>query len=344
MKGRKLVSIIIPIYNSADFLDRTLKSVLGQTYKEIEVLLIDDGSTDESRTICERYKDLDSRIKVFYKENGGVSTARNVGLHYMKGEYCQFIDSDDMIPSNYTEILVERLEQTNCDVAFCGVKKMGKNIKYLLELGNEIFSREEYLYELYKGEKFATKSACIGLYKTDIIKNYKVIFPEEIRCGEDSIFIMKYIKYCRDIATVHDTVYYYMYDNNNSATSARYYDHFLIEMQRYELANGILKESTIKKEVAQFYMNDEIREILLYAAHSKEKYGERIRNLRRFVNNAGTRYAIKYYRRDDKKKSWFIPAMIKGKMALFLYLALIYRNKLSRDRNSSEVKTKSSYY
>ena len=97
MEKEKLVSMIIPVYNSAAFLERTLISVLSQSYKNIEVLLIDDGSTDGSGVICDRYQDIDSRIRVFHRKNGGVSAARNLGICHMKGEFCQFVDSDDMI-------------------------------------------------------------------------------------------------------------------------------------------------------------------------------------------------------------------------------------------------------
>ena len=338
-----MVSIIIPVYNSADFLDRTLKSVLGQIYENIEILLVNDGSTDESGVVCDQYKKEDSRIRVIHKENGGVSTARNIGLYNMKGEFCQFVDSDDVIPENYTKILVERLEESRCDAAFCGVEKIWDNKRYLLELSDEVYSTDEYIYELYKGDKFATKSACVGIYKTDIIKSGNVTFPENVHCGEDSIFIMEYIKHCKAIRTVHGTVYNYMHDNVNSATSAVYYDHFLVEMQRYKLANRIIKDKGIKESVAQFYMNSEIRELLQYVIYSEEKYSVKIETLKRFVNNLDTKYAIRFYRRDDKKKSLLIPVMIRNRVAFMLYFALKYRGRYLQKENFKKVKVKSLY-
>lgn len=343
MENSKMVSIIIPVYNSADFLDRTLKSVLGQTYENIEILLVNDGSTDESGAVCDQYKREDPRIRVFHKENGGVSTARNTGLYNMRGEFCQFVDSDDVIPENYTKTLVERLEESSCDAAFCGVEKIWDNKRYLLELSDEAYSPDEYLYELYKGDKLATKSACIGIYRTEIIKQHNVIFPENIRCGEDSIFIMNYIKHCRSVVTVHNTVYKYMYDNRNSATSAIYYDHFLIEMQRYELANRIIKEERLKRHIAQFYMDSAVRELLQYVLYSSEPYIEKIRNIKGFVDNPDTKYAIKFYRRDEKRKSLLIPAMIRCRIAFVLYFALKYRGRHLPKGNYSNEKIKSSY-
>lgn len=343
MRKKKLVSIIIPVYNSEKFLERTLKSVLSQTYGKIEVLLIDDGSTDGSGDICDRYQDMDFRVRVFHRENRGVSAARNLGILHMKGEFCQFVDSDDVIPENYTEVLTEKLEQSGCDVAFCGVAKTVQGVTYSFALDDEVLSVDEYLYELYRGEKFVTKSACIGLYRADIIKKGKIGFPKHISCGEDSVFVMRYIKHCRSVRAVDDTIYHYRYDNSNSATRVLYYDHFLVEMERYELARELIKKDDVKRAVAQFYMDQEIRELVWYISLSQEKYRTKICTLKKFVRNKGNGYAIRFYRRDDRKKSWIIPVMIRMRAAIPLYLALRHRSVALGNGSLGEKKVQSAY-
>ena len=115
----KLVSIIIPVYNVEKYLAECIESVLKQTYQNIEILLIDDGSPDNSGKICDEYEEKDSRVRVIHKENGGVSSARNVGLEQANGEYITFIDSDDFVSESYIEELYIALENGNSDLAFC---------------------------------------------------------------------------------------------------------------------------------------------------------------------------------------------------------------------------------
>jgi len=105
-----LISIIVPVYNSSVFLHECLQSIISQTYTNLEILLVDDGSTDDSLEICKSYAEQDSRIKVFHKENGGVSSTRNFGLRVATGEYIGFVDSDDFISSEMFENLLAELE------------------------------------------------------------------------------------------------------------------------------------------------------------------------------------------------------------------------------------------
>ena len=228
-------------------------------------------------------------------------------------------------------------------MAFCGVEKTIEGITYSFVLDDKVLSVDEYLYELYRGEKFVTKSACIGLYRSDIIRKEKIGFPKHIRCGEDSVFIMRYIRHCKSVRAVNSTIYYYRYDNGNSATSSVYYDHFLIEMERYGLARGLIKRNDIKKAVAQFYMNQEIRELVQYIKFSRETYWTKIRTLKKFVRNEGTNYAIRFYKRDDRKKSLVIPVIIRMRAAFPLYLALRHRSVALDNGNFGKEKIQSAY-
>ena len=120
MKQVKMISIVIPIYNVEKHLEKCLDSVLNQTYKNIELILADDGSTDRSGEICDRYAAKDSRIKIIHKANGGVCSARNAAFKYVTGDYITFIDSDDYIDSNTYSEIMEYMNEKNADACFFG--------------------------------------------------------------------------------------------------------------------------------------------------------------------------------------------------------------------------------
>ena len=114
-----LISVIIPVYNVENYLDECIQSVLQQTYKNLEIILVDDGSTDNSGVICDEYKDKDTRITVLHQKNGGISKARNVGIEYAHGEYIGFVDSDDFIHPQMYELLYAAIHKEQTDVAPC---------------------------------------------------------------------------------------------------------------------------------------------------------------------------------------------------------------------------------
>ena len=159
MKGREimnqpLVSCILPVYNVEEYLYECIESIVNQTYKNIEILLIDDGSTDNSSNICEKWKKKDNRIVVIHKENGGASSARNFGLDIMKGDWINFIDSDDIIHSQYIQLLLQVVEKNNVLMACCSYKQMEQNLNLV----------EEYEYD-FKSEKIITENKRVNFYK-----------------------------------------------------------------------------------------------------------------------------------------------------------------------------------
>ena len=128
MTSKPVVSIIVPVYNTEKFLHRCIDSILTQTYTDFELLLIDDGSKDSSGTICDEYAAKDVRVRVFHKENGGVSSARNMGLDNARGEWITFVDSDDWIDDNYLEALYGACIVSGSDIVFCGFRVVDKKI------------------------------------------------------------------------------------------------------------------------------------------------------------------------------------------------------------------------
>lgn len=171
-----LISVIVPVYNVENYVDRCIDSVLNQSYLNLEILLIDDGSTDRSGSICNEYKEKDDRIKCIHKKNGGLSDSRNMGILYAKGQYITFVDGDDFIADDYIEYLYFLISKYNADISICNYQKViadgdimnKKNGKTIVLLGDEAL-------EVLFYQKYYTMSAWGKLYKKEIIQGIE--FP-----------------------------------------------------------------------------------------------------------------------------------------------------------------------
>lgn len=184
--GQPKISVIVPVYNVEQYLCQCIDSILSQSYRNFELLLINDGSKDNSGKICDEYAERDDRIRVFHAENGGVSKARNLGLDYAKGDYVCFVDSDDWIDKDVFSCVESNMK--NADIVQFGFRKINGSIiedsnvpKNILEL-----STLDYCYlHLYH------PAVCGYIVKLDIINNNKIAFPVGIKYGEDQALILK---------------------------------------------------------------------------------------------------------------------------------------------------------
>lgn len=187
------ISIIVPVYNVEKYLHKCIDSVINQSYRNFELILIDDGSTDKSGDICDKYALIDKRIKVLHKKNEGVSIARNIGLEISKSDWCCFIDSDDYVKSSYLESFVLNLSD---DVYF--YMDRGYNI----DNGNEIYyqgiPKEKKISSMtdlyYWGELFhVINSPCMKLFSCQLIKDNNIKFNKDLSYGEDHLFVLDYL-------------------------------------------------------------------------------------------------------------------------------------------------------
>lgn len=186
-----LISIIVPVYKVEKYIENCIKSLINQTYKNLEIILIDDGSPDRSGEICDKYASLDNRIKVFHFENGGVSAARNKGVEYAKGDYIGFVDSDDWVDHDMYETLFRLINEYTADIAICGYREIypdkveemsNKDIKVMNNLeALELNILNDIDYQI-------CTAPWNKLYKKEIVKNIK--FPEG-KVYEDIIFTTK---------------------------------------------------------------------------------------------------------------------------------------------------------
>lgn len=228
---RPLVSIIMPVYNSAKYLQCAVQSVLKQTMPDFELLLIDDGSTDGSENLCDDLAAQDERIHVYHKDNGGVCSARNFGIQQGSGKYITFIDNDDIYDEQFCEELVVILESSNADIAKCG----RKNIKITPEqeiLTEKIctWGKTETLDKnAFCDQYFEIKTSEIlsavwnGIYRRDTLMSSDVQFDESLRHGnEDILFNSEFLGHCNKIA-ISDKVLYTHYYRIGHSTSMKFY-------------------------------------------------------------------------------------------------------------------------
>lgn len=213
-----MISIIVPIYNVDKYLERCLNSILSQTYHDIQAILIDDGSTDSSGLICDQYAKLDKRIKVIHKKNGGISSARNVGLRLASGEYIGFVDSDDYIDSEMFELLYKRSVETSADIVVCGFRSFGNKQKdFSLEFENNIMTTEAGLRRLLENEQMPAYS-WNKLFKKELFDG--IVFPVNQRYEDVRVMHKLFLK-AKKIATVGSMPYHYQLRENSITGSTQ---------------------------------------------------------------------------------------------------------------------------
>ena len=247
----KMISIIIPVYNAEEYLSECIESVLGQTYKNIELLLINDGSTDKSGEICDEYAQRDPRIQVIHKPNGGVSSARNMGLCHFKGEYVTFVDADDLIDRDFAKKMYENANQNDSNLVFCRFARYVEGNVYLfkedlplaLQLDRDNKEKIDFLSRFFNSKKYIPSSACRILYERKIVTG--VFFHKDIRIGEDWMFLLHSILRADRVSSVNEVLYFYR-ANSNSATHSFYKDYLNNQLNiLYELDSlfGDMKEA-----------------------------------------------------------------------------------------------------
>ena len=207
------VSIIVPVYNAEATISRCLESSINQEYRDFELLLIDDGSTDSSGTICDRYAAEDSRIRLIHKENTGVSETRNMALDLACGTYLQFLDSDDWITPNATRLFVEEAERYHCDMVISDFYRVvGKRVAHKGDIDDDcVLTQEEFsAHMLQNPADFYYGVLWNKLYRHDIVEKYHLRMNPEISWCEDFMFNLEYIRHAEVFYALQVPVYYYV--------------------------------------------------------------------------------------------------------------------------------------
>lgn len=230
MENQPIVSVIIPVYNVEDYLCECVDSVINQTYKNLEIILVDDGSTDLSGKICDDYSKKDERVCTVHQENGGLSAARNAGLDKARGEYIYFLDSDDYVADNTLETLITIAEKDNSDIVFFDAVSFAdtpdftvkqnyiRKNKYKSDTGYNVF------LALTQNQEFHS-AVYLMLFKNDFIIQNNLRFVPDI-LHEDMIFTYQALCFARVVSQCDKALYYRRYRKNSIMTSSKTNKHF----------------------------------------------------------------------------------------------------------------------
>lgn len=211
-----LISVIVPVYNAEPYLSKCIESITNQSYKNLEIILVDDGSTDGSEKICDMLGQVDNRIKVIHKKNGGAVSARKTGIGIAVGEYVAYVDSDDWIEPDMFTVMLRKME--DADVVIGGIERdFGSNVSYetnIIEAGiyygkrlDELFAKMIYTGNFF--ERGVTSYLCGKLFKTDILRKNQMCVPDEIRVAEDPACLYPTLLEADKIVILTDCFYHY---------------------------------------------------------------------------------------------------------------------------------------
>ena len=234
------VSIIVPVYNVEKYLPKCVESILGQSFKDWELLLIDDGSLDGSGRICDGYAKTDERIRVCHKENAGVSSARNYGIELSKGDYVMFVDADDWVDTSCLQACFDK--EPNADLYRYGMQSFlteGEGPQDVREV-DETLSLEDYRRLLVSRKTIL--GVCGGIYKSSIIKEQKIRFLIQYSMGEDWLFNFLFLKNCSSLCIIDKPFYSYNRYNDNGCTNNF---SMIKDAQMLEVANLIIQDESL---------------------------------------------------------------------------------------------------
>lgn len=271
------ISIIIPVYNAENTIQRCLQSIINQTYNNIEILVIDDGSTDNSFSICKNIASIDNRIKIFHKKNSGPAAARNIGLDNVSGDFVTFIDADDWVENtlieNYVSLLCDKVDLYICNYIDEYPSQSIKHPKYNLELTSDNI----LLLEVFQKQAFPF--LWCKLFRYNVIKDNTIRFDTQLKLSEDNIFIIEYLYHSRGIKLNNKYLYHYSRNQTNSLSTKQYnFEHYLYVTKLIQQYIDLFVE---KKYNIDYIFYSMIWVYLQYALKSIQKMdrSQKIRNI-----------------------------------------------------------------
>lgn len=286
------ISVIIPIYNICNQLEDALRTVVRQTHENLEIILVDDGSTDGSGELCELWKKKDNRIKCIHQTNAGVSVARNKGLDYSRGEFILFMDGDDEIASDMCEKLLQRLISKKADVSYCGYLNIFPDNVIKRIPVEKIMEGDAIIEELLTVESFFT-SVWNKMFKRDVLKNDKgefIEFQPGIYIGEDLLWLSKVLKNAKKVSSVSESLYYWK-RRSNSATlggekdnQIRIDEKYLSFLKAYREVALSIADKNLKKNTYRKYLGS-CRDCMLQA-YKEKRYGLRDMLVRKVISDS----------------------------------------------------------
>lgn len=304
---KPLISVILPVYNVDKYLDKCIESIIKQTYKNLEIIIVNDGSSDGSSLICNKWGNFDNRIKIINKKNAGLGKARNTGLDHANGKFVMFVDSDDFIEGTAIEKLLDGLN--NNDTIFCGYSLYYNDNRIIhkpMKYGGSIFFENDItrkiLVEMMGSLPEEVDDICIpvsvwhGLYSMNIIKENNIRFVSEREfISEDMIFHIDYLSVAKSVSFIEDCLYYYRKNNENSLTTIYNPDRFIKEIILYnELENRLLKIMPREEYIIRLQRTflGRVRSCIVRAVNESE---QPIKEIKKICNDNLVKSILDYY-------------------------------------------------
>ena len=335
------VTVVVPVFNVEKYLHQCIESLLNQTYRNLEIILVDDGSTDNSGAICDKYRQKDQRIKVIHKCNQGLGFARNSGMKETTSDYITFMDSDDYADEDMIEELMRPIIDENADTVIGGFKKVNDEKKILFI---DSYNKKTYINDAVYNDffirilgsspgnhDFVRMSVWNSIYSMKIIKEHDIVFPSErIMISEDLIFGAVYYKYARVVSVISSSKYNYRY--NTTSLSEKY------RANKFQLVNDLYLE--MKKRITNTFERQEeadnrlktmyliqLRNCIGQENISGKNISEKINSVKKMCENDLVRHIIETYPYDElsyKQKIFIDLIRHKNCRLLLLLLKVMY--------------------
>lgn len=332
-----MISIVVPVYNVEKYIDDCIRSIVNQTYQAIEIIIVDDGSTDRSGSKCDEWAKFDNRIIVFHKNNGGLMSAWKYGVNKSNGNYIGFVDSDDWVDPNMYEKLLHRIQSTQSDMALCGLTKNFENgkpdEKETILLKKTLYDRADILNDIYpiaicSGQipsRGISPNRVTKLYKRELILNILKDCPDDVSIGEDLVSTISAITQCNKLCLVNN-FYPYHYRINSMSIIQKYSD---LKYEKVKNLNKALTAISVKnnhvfsEQIANDYVElifKIIEEEILFSKYSyskikrdikREMASDVFRTSRKKLNNHKTNKKIRLYLILSKLHLWGIMILIR---------------------------------
>lgn len=312
--SRVKVSVVVPIYNSEEYLYKCIESILNQTYRDLELILIDDGSMDKSADICREYESKDDRIRFFQQKNSGASEARNLGLKYINGNYLMFVDADDHIELNMIEKLVQKAESENADFVMCGMvvdlyHKTGikKSSIYYEPVQRVITGNSnipDKIIDLVEDERIS--GPYCKLIRSKIIKDNNLMMPPHISLQEDLYFNLKVMEKINKMCVIPDALYHYNQGLEESVTTRYYNSKYEMTNEVHDLLMSYYKNRSQDRDILGRVMYIYIKNtyaafINLFHPDCKLVYKEKLKYIKGILNSPKFNEMVKHSQKEGIK-------------------------------------------
>lgn len=334
---KDLISIIVPIYNMEEYLDECIASICNQTYTNLEILLIDDGSKDKSGTMADAWRKKDERCKVFHQANGGISVARNLGISKASGEYLIFTDSDDILESNMVERLYSEAVKEKVDMVLCGIKRKNTEKEYAMNylVPSRIYTLEEYIYEMYAQEHMTCGNDMFLPLVAAWNKIYKASLFQEIHypnghIHEDNAIIHRLVHAAKRVKWLNEPLYIYRERRGSimqSSFSPKRIDDFYAQLDRVKFMEDKTQNQKLKDMMVSRCLNTG-RWYWCKMQALKAGSKEEIQKIYVDIKNAYKKYVKKTTFSTTEKVVWF--TFIKMHMFYMTFWNLVYKLKSAR--------------